>query len=295
MAQENSKRQRYTLEENFEDVYLRSRTLERYLKNADANIMADKETHKIIQHLTDRQMNVYGKILLWNGFDREDVHSVINIFAACFTGLGQTAKTKRDYYYLMMNFVNQRMEFFIGCVMRKFQVNDVVCQNVLAAGRPSHVWGQEMSDEELLSSEAAKDAHFVDIFDESQMSDTENIAYLEDKLEIMKLQKEKYESTENIEEAIDNTSAIIDAYKHEQNKNARENKTLFLNLKQRLSSNPLRYADQLSYYATYKGIPYEIRKVARSICKKYHIDFINWAKKHVESLGDTDSMHFHIR
>jgi len=82
---------------------------------------------------------------------------------------------------------------------------------------------------------------------------------------------------------------------NETNKKQKKDKNLLPLLKQKINENPIQFANQLSYYATYKGIPYDVRKAARSICKKHNINFIEWAKKHIEKLNETDGIYFDIR
>lgn len=293
---------RYNLDEHFEDVYLRSRTLRRFMDKVDNAVMADKETFKVIEHLTDRQMGVYGKIFSWNGFDRDDIRSIVSIFAACFTGLGVKKKSKRDYYYLMMSFVQQRMEFFMSCVIRKFQVNDVSCHNVLSTARPA-IYDFESADTplDLLASSEAISQFVSGSAEAPEQSYRERAEEVEDRVEILKIQhsdavesNRPEQEVEAYRRAVDRLTNVAQSYRQEANKEVRKERALTTALKKRLAEDPAKYADQLSYYATYKGVPYDVRRAARNICKRHGIDFVAWVKGHVNSV-DGDELYYDVR
>lgn len=294
---------RYNLDDHFEDVYLRSRTLRRFMDKVDNDVMKSKDTFKVIEHLTDRQMAVYGRIFNWNGFDRDDIRSIVSVFAACFTGLGVKKKSKRDYYYLMMSFVNQRMEFFTGCVIRKFQVNDVACYNVLSSTGVSQDVDNENPNSALdILTSLDQIAHFS-----SGQPETENPSYseqaddMEDRVEILKIQHamavQELQHPDKVTElgrTIERLTATAQSYREEANKDKKKDRLLNAALKQKLAEDPLKYSDQLSYYATYKGIPYDVRRAAQVVCKRHGIDYVAWAKERAKSYGSDDS-YFDLR
>ena len=288
---------RYSLSDNFEEIYLRERTLKRFIANGDLKLIAEKETAKVIEHLTDRQMAVYGKILSWNGFDREDIRSIVMTFCLCFTGIEKlaNAKSKKDYYYLMMNFVNQRMEYFISCVMRKFQISDVVNYNV--AG--THAVGS--SQEEFIGMVAEEHREPGPAEEESEMTLPENISYLEDQLEVIKLrfteaeEAGKKDQAVQLKDAIGRMMTVIQSYREEHNESVQADRALSADLKKRLADNPKAHSEKLCYYATYKGIPYDVRRAARNVCRRHGIDYISWAKSRVGQPGSNEEAHFDLR
>lgn len=299
-AQKVNGKSRYNLNEHFEDVYLRSRTLRRFMDKVDHKMMADQDTRKVIEHLTDRQMGVYGKIFSWNGFDRDDIRSIVSLFASCFTGFGIKKKSKRGYYYLMMRFVQQRMEFFVRCVIRKFHVDDTSCQNVIHS-RLAPTLGDDTSLLEFLASSEAVAQFLTGFSAEPEQSYRERAEEVEDQIEILKIRHQDAidscrpeQEVEAYRRAVDRLTNVAQSYRQEANKEIRKERALTAALKKRLSEDPQRYADQLSYYATYKGIPYDVRRAARKICKRHGIDFVAWVKDHT-NLVDGDDMCYNVR
>lgn len=283
------KAKRYNLNDHFEDVYLRSKTLRRYIDKTDTNIMRSTETAKVINYATERQMSVYGKMFQWNAFDREDIRSIVSIFACCFTGLEVQDKPKRDYYYLMMNFIDQRMEFFVGCMLRKFQYNDVVCYNVLNGETAEHGFYDEQFRDDPMDFVANKEkvAEYVSgPFAEPEISYVEKAEKAEDELETLKIQhcdavqgNEPKKRINSLARNIRRLTGTAQSYNQKANQKRKEEQKLNIELKKKFTEDPHKHAEQLSYYATYKGVPYDVRRVAKRICKKYGIDYVSYVGK----------------
>lgn len=206
---------RRSVHEQFEEMYLRSREAERYLKHADQSVLDDPDFRRAIRYVRNKFVRSEGfyPLFLRNGFDEEDLLSVATFIGLTFTGRQKALGLDPKNFYLMIRFVCQRIGQMGQFVVRKFDVNEVTAVNFI-------------EDMEIFPDQSAE-----------QVDDGDEDPYQEPK-------KQRLETRNR--------------------------------LRARLGSDPVRYKDDLCYYATAKCVGSDVRKAARAACSKYGFDFKAW-------------------
>ena len=116
---------RYNLKNDFEDVYLRSRTLKKYLPLADQKILTNPEFTRVVNYISNLFYQKYRRLYGVGGFDLEDIQNVTRLWGLAFTGYGGQWKSDKDKFTVMMRFVSQRLWQMTGWIAKKFQCDEV--------------------------------------------------------------------------------------------------------------------------------------------------------------------------
>lgn len=126
------KNTRYNIYDNFEDVYLRSRTLQKVLQQFTTdeinNIIAKPHFKKCINHVSYLAFKKNKSIYFDNGFAIEDLRNIAMVFGLCYYLYHDKNKTEKDECYLLMRYVNQRFIKMKEWVTRKFGHNEKVLE-----------------------------------------------------------------------------------------------------------------------------------------------------------------------
>jgi|GEM_PF-6145129 len=118
-------KKRNSIKNNFENVYLRSNILQKYLKKTDPSLFKDQNFNKIVSYLTKKHFLRSKRLFTMNGFEIEDINSIIKVYAIVYWSHCKIkTRTKKDYL-IMIRYVNQRMINFTKWVAKKFNVSDV--------------------------------------------------------------------------------------------------------------------------------------------------------------------------
>lgn len=135
---------RNTIKNNFEDVYLRSNILKKYFESSDVSVFNDVNFNKIVSYLTKKHFLKSRHLFTINGFEIEDVNSIIKIYAFIYWAhCKKDTRTKKDYL-IMIRYVNQRMGNFTKWVAKKFSVSDV---SVISFDPHSQLLKKEFTDD----------------------------------------------------------------------------------------------------------------------------------------------------
>jgi len=217
---------RNNISDNFEACYLRENSARKAFANAASkDLMADKEFDKCVNYITKMTFSTNRDMLMRHGFDFEDMLSVVRVLGLQFVNSEFDARSKKDYYYVMMHGINQKLTNFYGFLDRKFRISE------------SHL---DLSLDDVFSSFIADGKDYPI---EAPLAVEEESA--PEPLWVRKARRQ--------------------------------------NLRSILEENIGDYADKLSELATLKLTEFEIRKKARSICKKHGIDYIAWARNQIET------------
>ena len=131
---EGQKSPRLNIKDHFEEVYLRSKTIQRYLPLADQSVLTNPEFNRVINYISGLFFRKYRRLYRAGGFDIEDIRSITQIFGLVFTGFGFQGKTERDKFMVMMRFVNQRLCQMTRWIAKKFQADEVVKMQTFCTG-----------------------------------------------------------------------------------------------------------------------------------------------------------------
>lgn len=261
---------RRNLSQDFEGIYLRFNTVQRFLKYSDHSILTQAEYQKIIKFMAAKYFYGNRRMLSINGFEYDDIMNIVSLFTVTFFGL--VAANKSHYNNtLLMRFISQRMHNFINWVTKKFHVNDV---NLVYA-----------DNYEYLSSSLSNPNTII--VDGVTMWGTQHSPAITDAL------KNWYNQLDYVDQQLKHNKDFALKHQrkyllkqierlHQQLQQYSQQKMVFKQLRDKLHANPQQYSEQLSYYATIKHVSADVRKVARLICKKYCIDYKEWAKKKIE-------------
>lgn len=216
---------RNNVSDNFEACYLRENPARRAFANEEANAMlADREFQKCSKHIANLTFQANKHTLTRYGFDFDDMLSIVQILGLQFLNSEFDGKTKKDYYYVMMHGINQKLANFYDFLDRKFRI------------RENHL---DLSLDEVYDS-FLKDGKDYPIEAPIPLA----------------------------EESTPEPGWVRKARRQQ--------------LRAILEENLDDYRDKLSELATLKLTEYDIRKKARSICKKHGIDYIGWAKSQIK-------------
>jgi hypothetical protein len=230
------KRNRVT--DEFEQCYLKQNCAKKAFANQDKinQLLASPDFNRCVKYIANLTFTKNESTLLRHGFDKEDITSVVMTLALQFVNHSFEGKTKKDTYYVLMRFINQRVETFMIFLERKFRIDERFQEES---------WSEACSNIGTIS-DMGEDTHE----------------------EIISPKIEK------IQKSLDKLTYRV--------------------MKAELTGNISKYADRLAEIATSKSVDYNVRKKARSICKKNGIDYISWAKTKIED-SHVDPHNFTLR
>jgi hypothetical protein len=222
-----------------------------------------------------------GGFLNRRGYSEDDVRSIVQLFACCFTGMDVAYRDKKHYHYLMMKFISQRFDGFVGWLGRKIPYTEDAFDGRTASavapidssspGQPRDI---ENSYLHAYDPEVAYEVGTVNIAE--KLEDLEDLVdRAENNLISAKLWGDKDEITQ-ARILLDKATACQSAVKKVKVTEDERQSELSKTLRATLDRDPGRYREQLCFYATYRGTSYDVRRAARSACKRYGIDYVKW-------------------
>lgn len=119
-------KKRFNIRDNFEQVYLRSKTLLSANSFAESNQVNDdmllrSEIQQAIKYIVGYFYSRNKKLFARCGFELNDVVNVNMFYASLFFKI-----TQKNEVALLKNFLVQRNLYFLKCLQRKFFINDAV-------------------------------------------------------------------------------------------------------------------------------------------------------------------------
>lgn len=118
---------RRTLSDNFEEIYLRFNTSKRDLLKTDADVLKTKDFARVVSHMSQKYYKYNMKSFKKWGVEYEDVKSIITLFGAVYTGNVKDKNfSKKEYYGIMMSFIDQRMGNVLRWFSRKFESESII-------------------------------------------------------------------------------------------------------------------------------------------------------------------------
>jgi hypothetical protein len=249
MERRPSVSKRNNLTDNFEQVYLAYKALQRYIPNSDESVLSNVGFIKVVNYKARQYWKKTQFFWISNGFDYEDVHSMIQLFGYSFFGSGTELTTDKDGFNVMLRFIDQRLMNVENCVTRKFQLDEVI--------RNNHQLRED--DQEELAREF--DEEGIDLNKDDTDNDEEFDNYYDEDVEV------------------EDSGEILELYSA--NKAKKDSWYISTRLGD-IAKEPERYSTQLAHYATTKHVGGDVRKAARKICEKYNIDYNQWAKEKVQ-------------
>jgi len=128
---ETDKRKNY--HENFEEVYLRTPTLRRFLPLADNTILQDESFKKVVRYLADRfYKNTKGYCCATGSAWRTSIACVHVVPGVHRYPADAGGSQRSDYYNIMMNFASQRLCQLCEWIIKKFNTDEAVNEKVHA-------------------------------------------------------------------------------------------------------------------------------------------------------------------
>lgn len=277
--------------EEFERVYLRENQIKRSLQNLSSAEVDDhlknKEFIKTTAYIARKTFYKNKSFLLSHGFEQEDLESISQIYGLSFLSSNFGNKTGKDKYYLMMRYINQRFEAFFLFFNRKFDISIKIPEvSIEQTGVPVAELAHYESN--LIQNEPMSEDDFFDQIDLTKKQiklikakSLDKSLLKQEKQELLKKKTLLLKSNRSLKEQ-------LQKIKQKNKKNDREQKSRSLALKKRFSENWEQYKDQLCYYSTSRHVPNDVRKKARSFCKKYKVDFVAWAKNKIKTNSETE-------
>lgn len=254
------------LSENFEEIYLRYGTAEKYLHKASSEEVQSIKNQKVITYMTNKYYNINRSFLLHAGYNYDDLRNIIAVYVATFLGSDYDIDSERGKKLIMMRYVEQRVVRFIQWVSRKFGSNEVVSYSPI-------------TDAEVYRNEYCDTLNNVIEIDgipmwgkETPISIREQIANIDIELEDLFYSK-KSPSREKV------LRRERKELKKEYNKENSKNKDRIKELKIELNENWEEHKDTLAFYATSKHVAEDVRRAARRYCKKFDINYIDLTLK----------------
>ena len=227
---EEPKVTKLNIKDHFEEVYLRSKTIKKYLPLADVSILKNPEFGRVVNYMSGYYFKKYNRLYRAGGFDVDDIRSITQIFGLVFTGYRFQGKTERDSFMVMMCFISQRLGQMTRWIAKKFQADEVVkMQTYCTADGLIEKLGISVPPEE----------NGLEV-------------------EVEKMSKRRIHD-----------------------------------LRKELDKDAFKHADALSYYSVSKFVAGDVRKKARSVCKKHGINYQEWAHNYLNT-HDCDESNFQI-
>lgn len=234
MTEENSqagieKAKKRNVSTDFEGMYLRYNMVKKYISSADPELLNNKYVKKAVNAITDRYFYRCHDILVHNGFAKDDVHSIVRLFALTFFGHSNVQIVDDKAVRFMSRYINQRLQTLTRWIAKKFGVSDSMRIQSTMTNEDGSDWFQYVMDRKSLESYG--------------------------------LEPEVIPENDPIEIVTKGQKAEVQA------------------LKRKLSANIDKYANTLCYYATVKHVAFNVRRVARTVCRKHGIDYVEWLKR----------------
>ncbi len=117
---------RNNVSENFEACYLKENCARKAFANKEQleKLMNTPDFKRCVKYIANMTFKKNRSILLHHGFDHDDVTNIVRVLAMQFVNNPFEGKTKKDTYYILMNFMMQRVETFMLFLNRKFRISE---------------------------------------------------------------------------------------------------------------------------------------------------------------------------
>lgn len=319
----NNKSKSYNLKEDFEAVYLRMRTLKRFMGLADPAITGSLDFKKVIKFKSESYWRWGTKIFQPNGFEYEDLESIVTAWSYGFAGIKRGIAPSKELFNHMMKFLDQRFQNMTDWTWKKFGLSERIGQISMD--------GQLTIDDEdgrkaieIRSASTLPSADFMNYrpfmsqeewFDSRQPTKEDPQSRLVSaqiaEMKLCELKENTTKKSELIRDQLREIKLRIREIRRGERKGPYrlERRTLYCRLRAlqleaatmdakrtqeavqvdcmraRLHQDPIKYKDQLCHYASTKHVQYDVRKKARQICAQYGIDYINWATRQIRELN----------
>lgn len=314
---------RRDLNSDYEEIYLRYNTLEKYLPKADPAIFNSPDFKRVISFKAGVYWSLMDKVFRANGFEFCDVESVVMTWSYAFSGLKNGQKPSRRLFNEMMKFLDQRFEGWTKWTWKKFHMSERIgnvpledqdfrelhIEKYISESNPMNYGSPFDSQEsrfEFLESDARKAASPLLMEQICEMKSVKIHGDRGAEADLIKLQLQDMKGRvielkgfhspqinkerRAIVKRIRTLRSAADDIGRERMREIRR----FKQMKKTFDADPLKFSEQLCYYASIKHVSFDVRKKAQLICKKYGIDYISWAKKQIED-KNVPSSNFDVR
>lgn len=291
----------YNTRDNFEDVYLRTNCFKKgmdSLASQDAEkYLKDPEFNKCISHVARSMFTKHQVRLINCGFEQEDVRSITSIYGLTFMATKPETETSRDMYMLMFNYISQRWSNFLIRLDIKFFNNEHIGEvridgSMLSKGSGYKV-GYSDIERPISESKLAQDDPNLLAVINGEGSEflakpiADQIDILKDSVQEIKTELRRYIHPKTREHMVyrNKLKVHLKAAREELaalRKKVSDEKKALSKLKSKLAEDPKKYAERLAFLATSKHISVDVRKNAQKMCRKYAINYVMWAKNHIE-------------
>jgi hypothetical protein len=255
--------------DNFEAVYLKNNSLKKAFANENKEkieaLRTRKDFNRCIKFLSKNVFIKNRSDLLNLGFDYDDMYNICLTFGLAFaTEDLSNFKTDKDLYYVLMRYVNQRLESFLITLDRKFHYKESYTDvSIESIG---------MNNLDLNLGPSSNDNS-----DEMEIMNTEY-----DKLYIL-FEKSEGLDKKRLAKELARKKTDIDKLEYTKQSISKMSKQKLNNYKKELNENVHNYSEKLAYLATYKKVEHSVRKKARLLCKKSGINYTEIMNKLIES------------
>lgn len=252
------------LSENFEEIYLRYGTAEKYLHKVSSEEVQLIKNQKIITYMTNKYYMINKSLLLSIGYNFDDLRNIVAVYAATFLGSDAEADSERGKNLIMMRYIDQRMDRFVKWASKKFGVGEVVSYTSLIED-----YKYEYSD--TLNNVIEIDG--VPMWGkETPISIREQIINIDLELEDLSCSGPNPEREKVLRKERQDL-------KKKYNKENGKNRNLIKKLRAELNENWEDHKDTLAFYATSKHVAEDMRRAARKYCRKFDINYIELTLK----------------
>jgi len=254
---------RFNKKESFESLYLRESTAKRVDLNAYAHHLTDPSYKKIIQYVAKGFYRKAQKLCNFLDLEYDDIHSLASTFGLYYLGL---PKKEENNNVIMMKFIDQRLYYVIMTFKSKYNTADTI-----------QVSMDMDTDRDLKMSTKS----YEDLVEERSVDN--EIERLEN--EVQALQQQKNTGTQTKIRRKKKQIRILkqsDALK----------KLDLTGFRKKINLEPEKYSKILTYYAISKHVGHEVRRAAKSMCRKNRIDWKSIAREHF--LGKENDSHYDV-
>ncbi|MGH7240976.1 MAG: hypothetical protein ACREGB_01630, partial [Candidatus Saccharimonadales bacterium] len=249
---------------------------------------------KSVKHVVGSIYSRNKTTFLSHGFDYDDVLNIGKFLGLLWTatkiGPNTVVTNEYDKHIILMHFLTQKLNLFMNRINRKFQVTNNLSNEV---GVEGNLLETLTADERVLNNPEnavalADDKPEVSPADqldldmkqlnvvEQDLSGIKNL--LADKpinREDLAIRKRRKETKRRI------LSKRVDALRGALATEKSSKRTYSRTLKKELTKNLPAYKDKLAYCAVSGDVGFDVRKAARKMCKKYGIEYLEWAKAYI--------------
>jgi len=141
---------RKNVQDHFEEVYLRANCARKAFANTEEvnKLLANPMFERCVKYVANAEFKKNHAVLLRHGFGADDMINIVRILGLQFVNNKFVGDTEKDTSYVLMRFMNQKLESFMLFLDRKFRVNERR-PDVYLEDQPASFQGNVMFDEVL--------------------------------------------------------------------------------------------------------------------------------------------------